>query len=80
MRYSSNMESYFDPKHPASFGGVNKFHEHLDKKFTRKQTQVWMINDDCENTMDLNYGYCIIDWICFALSFLFWLWVSTTFL
>ena len=40
------MESYFDPKHPASFGGVSNFYKHLDKKFTRKQMQDWMIKQD----------------------------------
>ena len=40
------MESYFDPKHPASFGGIENFREHLDKKFTRKQIQDWMFKQD----------------------------------
>ena len=40
------MESYFDPKHPASFGGVDNFRKHLDKKFTRKQIQDWMLKQD----------------------------------
>ena len=40
------MESYFDPKHPASFGGINNFRKHLDKKFTRKQIQDWMLKQD----------------------------------
>ena len=40
------MESYFDPKHPASFGGVDNFRKHLDEKFTRKQIQDWMLKQD----------------------------------
>jgi hypothetical protein len=40
------MESYFDPKHPASFGGVENFRKHLDKKFTGKQIQDWMLKQD----------------------------------
>ena len=40
------MESYFDPKHPASFGGVGNFYKHLDRKFTRKQIQDWIIKQD----------------------------------
>ena len=44
--YINNIENYFDPKHPASFGGVDNFYKHLDKKFTRKQIQDWMIKQD----------------------------------
>ena len=40
------MESYFDPKHPASFGGVDNFYKHLDKKFTRNQIRDWMLKQD----------------------------------
>ena len=40
------MESYFDPKHPASFGGVDNFRKHHDKKFARKQIQDWMLKQD----------------------------------
>ena len=37
IRFSNNMESYFESKHPVSFGGVDNFRKHLDRKFTRKQ-------------------------------------------
>jgi len=48
------MESYFDPKHPASFGWINKFRKHLDKKFTRKQIQDWMLKHDAYDSYVLD--------------------------
>ena len=47
------MESYFDPKHPASFGGVDNFRKHLDKKFTGKQIRDWMLKKDAYYTYGL---------------------------
>ena len=40
------MESYFGPKHPASFGGIENFRKHLAKKSTIKQIQDWMLKQD----------------------------------
>ena len=40
------MEAYFDPKHPASYEGVEKFRKHLNKKFTKKEIQDFMLKHD----------------------------------
>ena len=41
-----NMDSYFDPRHPASFSGSQNVHRHLDKKFTTKQIKDWLSKQD----------------------------------
>ena len=41
-----NMESYVDPRHPASFGGSQNFPKHLDKKFAIKQIKDWLSKQD----------------------------------
>jgi transposase InsO family protein len=40
------METYFDPKHPASFGSLDNFYRHTGKKYTRKQISDWLIKQD----------------------------------
>ena len=41
-----NMESYFDPRQPASFEGCQNFYRHLNKKFTTKQIKDWLSKQD----------------------------------
>ena len=40
------MESYFDPKQPASFGGVSSFQRHIDDKFKTKDVKHWLSKQD----------------------------------
>ena len=35
-----NMESYFDPRHPASFSGSQNFYRHLDKNLQRNKLRI----------------------------------------
>ena len=40
------MDSYFDPRYPASFSGSQNFHRHLDTKITTKQIKDWLSKPD----------------------------------
>ena len=40
------MESYFDAKHPASFGGVTSFQRHVNDKIKRKDIKTWLRKQD----------------------------------
>ena len=55
---------------------IGNIDDDLSEQGTSSQSFLWI----CEITLDLNYGYYIIDRICFGLSFLFWLGFSATFL
>lgn len=37
---------YFNPKHPASFGGVEKLYQAVKPKFTRKEVLAWLSGQD----------------------------------
>ena len=40
------MESYFNPRQPASFGSIRNFLRHLNEKFTSKQINDWLSKRD----------------------------------
>ena len=40
------MESYFDPKQPASFGGVENFKRHLKERIKTKDLKNWLSDKD----------------------------------
>ena len=40
------MDSYFDPKHAGSFGGVSKFQRHVKGKIKTKDIRTWLQKQD----------------------------------
>ena len=40
------MEAYFEPKHPASFGGVENFKRHLKERIKSKDLKTWLSDKD----------------------------------
>lgn len=40
------MDSYFDPKHPGSFGGVETFKRHVKGRFKTSDIKTWLKNKD----------------------------------
>jgi len=40
------MDSYFDPRHPGSFGSAQTFKRHLDGKFKTKDVKTWLQDKD----------------------------------
>jgi len=40
------MDSYFDPKHPGSFGGVQTFKRHVKDRVKTKDIRTWLLNKD----------------------------------
>ena len=40
------MDSYFDPSHAGSFGGVQTFKRHVDGSIKTKDVKTWLQNKD----------------------------------
>ena len=40
------MDSYFDPKHAGSFGGVQTFKRHVKDRVKTKDIRTWLLNED----------------------------------
>src|SRR6218665_508639 len=40
------MDSYFDPSHAGSFGGVQTFKRHVDGSIKGKDVKIWLQNKD----------------------------------